>query len=61
MSATDIRVTAGSTESGTPVRVGLKLPPPAPPETILISLILIGAIIGWLGSVLSVRRFLKRA
>ena len=30
MSATDSRVTAGSTESGAPIRVGLKLPPPAP-------------------------------
>lgn len=32
MSATDTRVPRGSTESGTPVRVGLKLPPPAPPR-----------------------------
>ena len=35
MSATDIRLTAGSTESGIPVRVGLKLPPPAPPRVSL--------------------------
>ena len=32
MSATDARLTGGSTESGAPVRVGLKLPPPAPPR-----------------------------
>jgi eukaryotic-like serine/threonine-protein kinase len=32
MSATEARLTSGSTESGTPVRVGLKLPPPAPPR-----------------------------
>ena len=32
MSATDARRSPGSTESGAPVRVGLKLPPPAPPR-----------------------------
>jgi eukaryotic-like serine/threonine-protein kinase len=32
MSATDPRRTAGATETGPPVRVGLKLPPPAPPK-----------------------------
>ena len=32
MSATDVRRSPGSTESGAPVRVGLKLPPPAPPR-----------------------------
>ena len=32
MSATETRVSAGMTEAGPPVRVGLKLPPPAPPR-----------------------------
>ena len=36
--------------------------PPAPgAELVLLVLICIGAVIGWLGSVLSIRRFLKRA
>jgi cell division transport system permease protein len=37
------------------------LPAPATAESILLTLVLIGASIGWIGSVLSVRRFLKRA
>ena len=37
------------------------LPPPASAESILLTLVFIGAAIGWIGSVLSVRRFLKRA
>ncbi len=32
MSATETRPTPGATETGPPVRVGLKLPPPAPPK-----------------------------
>jgi serine/threonine-protein kinase len=32
MSATETRLTPGATETGPPVRVGLKLPPPAPPK-----------------------------
>jgi cell division transport system permease protein len=37
------------------------LPSPPAPEMVLLSLVVIGAVIGWLGSVLSIRRFLKRA
>ncbi len=32
MSATELRLPPGATETGLPVRVGLKLPPPAPPR-----------------------------
>ena len=32
MSGTEPRRTTGATEAGPPVRVGLKLPPPAPPR-----------------------------
>src|SRR5437762_12094057 len=32
MSVTELRLAPGATETGPPVRVGLKLPPPAPPR-----------------------------
>jgi cell division transport system permease protein len=37
------------------------MPAAAGADTILLTLVCVGAVIGWIGSVLSIRRFLKRA